>query len=89
MEQATQFLPNLIVCDVTMPYLDGFGVLLEVHSNPALTHIPFIFVTARATHNDIRHGMNLGANDYIVKPFTAQTLKDKLNKIFEQLTAPA
>ena len=63
-KEAAQWLPDLIVCDVTMPYLDGFGVLLEVHSNPAMTQIPFIFVTARATHEDIRHGMNLGADDY-------------------------
>jgi len=69
-KQATQWTPDLIVCDVTMPYLDGFGVLYEVHSNAATTHIPFIFVTARATHEDIRYGMNLGADDYITKPFT-------------------
>ena len=73
-EKATQWMPDLIICDVTMPYLDGFGVLLEVHSNPNMTHIPFIFVTARATHDDIRYGMNLGADDYITKPFTRTQL---------------
>ena len=72
--QATEWLPDLIICDITMPYLDGFGVLLEVHSNPAMTHIPFIFVTARSTYEDIRHGMSLGADDYITKPFTRMQL---------------
>src|SRR4051812_30714393 len=82
--QATKHLPDLIVCDVTMPYLDGFGVLLEVHSNPTTARIPFIFVTARASHADVRHGMNLGADDYITKPFTRlqllEAIKSRLNK---------
>ncbi|MBA3869682.1 MAG: response regulator [Anaerolineae bacterium] len=69
-DHASEWRPDVIICDITMPHLDGFGVLLEVHSNPAMTHTPFIFVTARSTHEDIRHGMNLGADDYITKPFT-------------------
>ena len=69
-KQASEWIPDLIICDVTMPYLYGFGVLYEVHSNSVTTHIPFIFVTARATHDDIRYGMNLGADDYITKPFS-------------------
>lgn len=62
--------PDLIVCDITMPRLDGYGVLAELQANPATTGIPFIFVTARVAHEDIRQGMNLGADDYITKPFT-------------------
>lgn len=77
-EKAIQEQPDLIICDVTMPHLDGFGVLLEVHSNPATTQIPFIFVTARATHDDIRHGMTLGADDYITKPFTRLQLLEAI-----------
>lgn len=69
-KHAIQWVPDLIVCDIMMPELDGYGVFLEVHSNPMTARIPFIFVTARASHDDIRSGMNLGADDYITKPFT-------------------
>jgi two-component system, sensor histidine kinase and response regulator len=68
--QAFHYLPDLIVCDITMPMLDGYGVLLELRSNPATGYIPFIFVTARAAYEDVRQGMDLGADDYITKPFT-------------------
>src|SRR5476651_644800 len=64
-EYATRDLPDLIISDITMPRLDGYGVLLEMHSNSATAHIPFILVTARASHDDIRHGMDMGADDYI------------------------
>src|SRR5258708_24986535 len=64
-EYATRDLPDLIVSDITMPRLDGYGVLLEMHANIATAHIPFILVTARASHEDIRHGMALGQHDYI------------------------
>lgn len=69
-EEACRYLPDLIVSDIMMPYLDGYGVLLEVHANPTTVHIPFIFLTAKAAHEDIRKGMELGADDYITKPFT-------------------
>ncbi|MBX3011867.1 MAG: response regulator [Caldilineaceae bacterium] len=69
-ELALRFVPDLIICDILMPRLDGYGVLLEVHANPAMASIPFIFVTARVAHEDIRKGMELGADDYITKPFT-------------------
>lgn len=69
-EAAFHQLPDLIVCDVTMPRLDGYSVLAELHAHPATANIPFIFVTARVAHEDIRQGMNLGADDYITKPFT-------------------
>ncbi len=85
--QANKHIPDLIVCDVNMPYLDGFGVLLEVHSNPATTRIPFIFVTARASHDDIRYGMNLGADDYITKPFTRLQLLQAIQVRLEKSAA--
>lgn len=69
-EAAFRHLPDLIVCDILMPHLDGYGVLLEIHSNPATVEIPFIFLTAKAAHAEIRKGMDLGADDYITKPFT-------------------
>lgn len=71
---ALQEHPDLIICDITMPRLDGYGVLLELRADPAMTTTPFIFVTARAAHEDIRKGMDAGADDYITKPFTREEL---------------
>lgn len=77
-------IPDLIICDITMPELDGYGVLLELRSNPSTAAVPFIFVTARASHDDIRKGMSLGADDYITKPFTRlellQAVESRLEK---------
>jgi len=61
--------PDLILCDVMMPELDGYGVLHILNSDPATSHIPFIFLTAKADKGDLRAGMNLGADDYMTKPF--------------------
>ncbi len=67
--KALEVCPELILCDVMMPELDGFGVLRILGKNPITTHIPFIFLTAKAEKTDFRKGMNLGADDYITKPF--------------------
>jgi CRP-like cAMP-binding protein len=61
--------PDLILCDVMMPELDGFGVLKILNRTATLNHIPFIFLTAKSEKNDFRKGMGLGAEDYITKPF--------------------
>jgi CRP-like cAMP-binding protein/CheY-like chemotaxis protein len=61
--------PDLILCDIMMPELDGYGVLHILNSDPATASIPFIFLTAKADKGDFRAGMNLGADDYITKPF--------------------
>lgn len=68
-EKASNVLPDLIICDVMMPYLDGFGVLKILNQNPRTQHIPFLFLTAKADKTDFRRGMGLGADDYITKPF--------------------
>jgi CRP-like cAMP-binding protein len=68
-EKAIEFLPDLILCDVMMPVLDGFGVLKILLKNPKTSHIPLIFLTAKADKQDVRKGMGLGAEDYITKPF--------------------
>jgi CRP-like cAMP-binding protein/ActR/RegA family two-component response regulator len=67
--QAQDHLPDLILCDIMMPNLDGYGVLHMLSRNPQTMRIPFIFLTAKAEKVDIRKGMSLGADDYIVKPF--------------------
>ncbi len=68
-KQATRLHPDLILCDIMMPDLDGFGVYHIVRSDPETADIPFVFLSAKSTLQDVREGMNLGADDYLTKPF--------------------
>ncbi len=68
LELARSVSPDLILCDVMMPELDGYGVLQALRAEPATATIPFLFLTARGEKLDQRTGMNLGADDYLVKP---------------------
>ncbi|HEY4935550.1 MAG TPA: response regulator [Puia sp.] len=61
--------PSLIICDIMMPELDGYGVLHLIRKNPGTIHIPFIFLTAKTERTDFRKGMEMGADDFITKPF--------------------
>jgi len=70
-QMAEDLMPDLIICDITMPVLDGYGVIHMLHKKEELRSIPFIFLTARAERADIRKGMEVGADDYITKPFDA------------------
>jgi len=73
-ELAKQEKPDLIICDIMMPDLDGYGVLHILSNDPKTAGIPFIFLTAKAEKSDMRKGMNLGADDYLVKPFDKMEL---------------
>lgn len=75
-KSAREHKPDLILCDIMMPNLDGFGVLKIIRQEEALKTIPFIFLTAKAEKEDFRKGMNLGAEDYLIKPFEATDLLD-------------
>jgi CRP/FNR family cyclic AMP-dependent transcriptional regulator len=66
--------PDLILCDITMPDLDGYGTLAILNKHPQTAGIPFIYLTAKAEKEDFRKGMSLGADDYIIKPFDDVTL---------------
>lgn len=66
--------PDLIICDVIMPEIDGYQVLSHLQQNATTKHIPFIFLTAKDSRPDVRRGMNLGADDYLTKPFTTPEL---------------
>ncbi|MBD1997355.1 response regulator [Leptolyngbya sp. FACHB-541] len=66
---AQEHYPDLIICDVMMPELDGYGVLAELRKNAAMATTPFIFLTAKADYSSLREGMELGADDYLAKPF--------------------
>jgi CheY-like chemotaxis protein len=68
-ELAQKLLPDLVVCDIMMPELDGYGVLHILSKKPETARIPFIFLTAKAEKADMRKGMALGADDYLTKPF--------------------
>lgn len=72
--EAIDFRPHLIVCDVMMPKMDGFKVLEYIRKTAIVQNTPFIFLTARVDKNDIRQGMDLGADDYITKPFASKDL---------------
>lgn len=68
-ESALKEKPDLIICDIMMPVLDGYGVLHSLSKNAETLSIPFIFLTAKAERNDFRKGMEMGADDYLTKPF--------------------
>src|SRR6201987_717972 len=68
-ELAVQNKPDLIICDIMMPVLDGYGVIHMLSKNPETASIPFIFLTAKTERGDFRKGMEMGADDYITKPF--------------------
>ncbi len=67
-EAARREKPDLILCDVMMPDLDGYGVLKALQTDTSLARIPFIFLTAKGEKDDLRNGMDLGADDYLTKP---------------------
>lgn len=73
-EMAIEHKPDLIICDIMMPVLDGYGVLHAIHKNDTIKNTPFIFLTAKTERGDFRKGMELGADDYITKPFDGTEL---------------
>lgn len=72
--KAKENIPDLIICDIMMPELDGYGVLYMLGKDPNTCAIPFVFLTAKAEKSELRKGMNLGADDYITKPFEEMEL---------------
>lgn len=83
-QRAREFHPDLIICDIMMPGMDGFGVLEELRKDTELSTVPFIFLTARTERTDSRYGMDLGADDYLTKPFTAAELLSTVNARLEK-----
>lgn len=77
-------LPDLIICDIMMPELDGYGVLYYLSKIPSTRGIPFIFLSAKADRQDFRKGMNLGADDYITKPFEEIELLEAIESRMEK-----
>jgi len=83
-EMAKQQKPDLIICDIMMPELDGYGVLHILSKNEQTAAIPFIFLTAKTEKTDIRKGMNLGADDYLTKPFDDTDLLNAIEARFRK-----
>ncbi len=79
--------PELILCDIMMPELDGHGVLSELSATTETSDIPFIFLTAKAEKSDVRQGMNLGADDYLTKPFDETDLLQAIEARFKKWAA--
>jgi two-component system chemotaxis response regulator CheY len=80
---------DFIVTDWNMPNMDGLTLLQQVRANPQLKHLPVLMITAEAKKENIVAAAQSGASGYIVKPFTAGTLSEKLNKILEKLEREA
>lgn len=80
-DMAFRDLPDLIICDVMMPIKDGFECCREVKENPDTCSIPFIILTAKVEDDDVVHGLELGADDYVLKPFTPSILKAKVRSL--------
>ena len=83
-QQVRQHLPDLVICDILMPRLDGYGVLSRVRQNSTTATIPFIFLTAKAGKTDRRQGMSLGADDYLTKPSTVEELLEAVSARLEK-----
>jgi len=86
-------LPDLILADIMMPVMDGYELYQEMRANPYLNHIPFVFLTAKSGDVDIRHGKELGADDYLTKLASAEdilaTVRGKLKRVEQQRTLAA
>lgn len=78
LEKAKQLLPDVIVCDIMMPEMDGYEVLRDLNKNAKTASIPFVFLTAKTERTDMRKGMNLGADDYLTKPFSENELLEAI-----------
>ena len=76
--------PDMIICDVMMPNLDGYGLIEALRQKPSTADIPLIFLTAKAENRDLRQGMDLGADDYLIKPFKADELIRAISTRFEK-----
>lgn len=81
--QIEAHLPDLILCDIGMPEMDGFELIQQVKDKPEYAAIPFVFLSARTSTQDIKRGLELGAHAYLTKPFTTEELIDVVRKVLD------
>ena len=80
LETARRERPDLILCDVMMPEMDGHACLRALREDESLRHTPFIFLTAKGDRNDVREGLGLGADAYLTKPITREDLLEAVDQ---------
>ncbi len=85
-KMAAELVPNIIICDIMLPGIDGFEVFTKIKQVPQLSITSFIFLTAKSTRSDMRAGMNMGADDYLTKPFTKEELINTIRARLEKLS---
>ncbi len=83
---ALEYIPDIIICDIMLPGIDGFEVFARIKQLPQLSSTAFIFLTAKSTRSDTRIGMNMGADDYLTKPFTKEELVNSIRARLEKLS---
>lgn len=81
-----EYIPDIIICDIMLPGIDGFEVFARVKQIPQLLSTAFIFLTAKSTRSDTRTGMNMGADDYLTKPFTKEELINSIRARLEKIS---
>jgi CRP/FNR family transcriptional regulator, cyclic AMP receptor protein len=81
LSMALQQTPDLILCDIKMPVMDGYHLLQHIRQQISLTNSRFMFFTASSEKKEIEMAMAMGADDYIIKPFTGEELLDRINKL--------
>lgn len=79
-----QLLPDLIISDIMMPEMDGYEVLEKLHNHAETSTIPFIFLTAKAEKAEKKMGLDLGADDYLIKPVSAEVMLDSIKKCLQK-----
>jgi len=83
---ALEYIPDIIICDIMLPGIDGFEVFSRIKQLPQLSSTAFMFLTAKSTRSDTRIGMNMGADDYLTKPFTKEELVNSIRARLEKLS---
>ena len=87
-EKAMEVSPDIIICDIMMPELDGYSVLLELSLDKSTCDIPFVFLSAKTEPKDIFKGIDMGANDHIKKPFDESTLLSTIARALAKIKEP-
>lgn len=83
-QMAQDFLPDLIICDINMPKIDGYQVYKLLQTLPETINIPFIFLTAKVQADDFKKGLKLGVDDYITKPFQIEEILNSIEKVIKK-----
>lgn len=81
------FQPDILLLDILMPFLDGLSVLSQVRQSPATRRLPVLMLTAKSSESDIVRALDMGANDYLVKPFQPAELLARINRLSREFTA--